>query len=144
MSVLVGVRTTIADRVEALNFTRKEEGTYTSKGPSKTKMRAYTRLLVAKISLKHNVGFIGKELRVAVCHLHFQVANNNQGFRKKNQEFRPWLAAEIKQYGVHVRMGDFNMALFRVVPELRSHGIEAILVSWFPWRAEETHEIMVD
>ena len=97
MSVLVGVRTTIADRVEPLNFTRKEEGTYTSKGASKTKMRAYTRLLVAKISLKHNVGFIGKELRVAVCHLHFQVANNNPGFKKKNIDFWPWLAAEIKK-----------------------------------------------
>ena len=36
------------------------------------------------------------------------------------------------------------MSLFRVVPELRSHGIEATLASWFPWRAEGTADIMVD
>ena len=40
--------------------------------------------------------------------------------------------------------GDFNMSLFKVVPELRSHGIEATLVSWFPWRAPETTDILVD
>ena len=41
-------------------------------------------------------------------------------------------------------MGDFNMSLFMVVPELRSRGIQATLVSWFPWRTEETDETMVD
>ena len=41
-------------------------------------------------------------------------------------------------------MGDFNMSLFKVVPELRSRGVPASLVSWFPWRARGTDEPMCD
>ena len=54
------------------------------------------------------------------------------------------LAQQMKYYDVHVLMGDFNMSLFRVVPELRSRGVQAILISWFPWRAEDNGEVMVD
>ena len=83
VGVLLGVRTAVAEDLHVLNWTRKEEGTYNSK-PLKKKSRAYTRTLIAKITLKNHVGFLGKELRVAVCHLHFQVANNSPGFRNKN------------------------------------------------------------
>jgi len=133
--VLVGVRSAVADSIEELNFTKKLES---------NKSQAYTRTLVAKITMKGNIGYIGRELRVAVCHFHHLVANNKKGFRKKHLEFWPWLADELKQHQVHVLMGDFNMSLFRVVPELRSRGVEAKLVSWFPWRSQETNEIMVD
>ena len=36
------------------------------------------------------------------------------------------------------------MSLFKVVPELRSRGVHATLVSWFPWLSQETQDIMVD
>ena len=144
VSCLLGCRTTQCAGIESLNWIRREEGTYKSKGPSKNTLRAYTRLLVARITLKSNVGGVGKELRVAACHLHFQVANNNKGFKKQHNSFWPELAQQMKYYDVHVLMGDFNMSLFRVVPELRSHGVQATLISWFPWRAEDNGEVMVD
>ena len=143
MSCLLGVRNTHCAGLKTLSWTRKFQGTY-PQGKAKTKMNAYNRLLVVRIALRNNVGGIGKDLRVAVCHLHFQVANKNKGFKKQHQEFWSMLANEMRYHGVHVLMGDFNMSLFRVVPELRSHGIQATLVSWFPWRAEDTDEIMVD
>ena len=36
------------------------------------------------------------------------------------------------------------MSLFKVVPELRSRGVHAALVSSFPWLSQETHDIMAD
>ena len=144
VSCLLGCRTTQCAGLESLSWTRKAEGMYKSKGAAKAKMKAYTRLLVGKIRLKTNVGGIGKELRVAVCHLHFQVANKNKGFRKPHQEFWLDLVSQIQKYEVQVLMGDFNMSLFRVVPELRSNGVHATLISWFPWKAEDTGEVMVD
>ena len=32
-------------------------------------------------------------------------------------------------------MGDFNMSLFLVAPELRSRGVTIDLAAWFPWKA---------
>ena len=34
-------------------------------------------------------------------------------------------------------MGDFNMCLFRVIPELRSRGTTIDLAAWYPWRSLE-------
>ena len=141
-SCLLGVRADCGSGIEMLSWIRKEEGTYYSK--VKTKLRAYTRLLVAKVAMSQNVGFIGTELRVAVCHLHFQVANKNKGFKQKHKDFWPWLADMMRYHRVHVLMGDFNMSLFRVVPELRCYGFQPTLVSWFPWKTEDTGEFMAD
>ena len=142
VSVLVGVRSAVAEKMELLLWDRKYEGDYKCRGGKK--MKAYTRTLITKITLKHNVGWLGNELRVAVCHLHFAVANKNKGFRKNNDSFWPWLAKELRKHAVHVLMGDFNMSLFKVVPELRSRGVHANLCSWFPWLSAEEHVLMSD
>ena len=31
-------------------------------------------------------------------------------------------------------MGDFNMAFFMVVPEMRSRGVKIDLAAWYPWK----------
>lgn len=76
--------------------------------------------------------------------MHFQVANKNKGFRKNNDEFWPWLAATLKKYEVQVLVGDFNVSLFKVVPELRSRGVPASLAAWYPWRTTSTNQPMAD
>ena len=73
-SNLLAVRTAVADGMELLLWERKHEGYYKSRNKQK-QMKAYTRILLAKIMLKHNVGYMGKEMRVALVHCHFQVAN---------------------------------------------------------------------
>ena len=57
---------------------RKQEGNHEGKGEAKKQMKAYARTLMAKIMLKHHVGHMGKELRVAVVHLHYLVANKTR------------------------------------------------------------------
>ena len=44
-----------------------------------------------------------------------------------------WIPEKIKTYEVQVLMGDFNMSLFRVIPELRSRGAVLELGAWYPW-----------
>ena len=98
---------------------------------------------------------MGNELRVAVVHFHFQVANKNKGFRRNNDEFWPWLAYKLKQHNIQVLMGDFNLSLFKVVPELhgtsayigggcRQRGVQVQLAKWYPWRVEGSDEPMAD
>ena len=68
---LLGARTAVAESMELLFWERKFEGLY---GKEK-RTKAYTRTLIGKIALKIPVGYMGKEIRVAVCHLHFQACN---------------------------------------------------------------------
>ena len=72
------MRSAVADGMELLMWERRHEGNYKGKGKRQKQMKAYTRTLMAKIMLKQNVGYMGKELRVAVVHLHYLVANKTR------------------------------------------------------------------
>ena len=99
------MRSAVADGMELLIWERKHEGNYKSKDKRQKQMKAYTRTLMGKIMLQQNVGYMGKELRVANVHLHFQVANKNKGFRRNNDVFWPWLVDKLKQRNIQVIMG---------------------------------------
>ena len=90
--------------------------------------------MIAKVTLPHNLGFIGKEHNVMVVHMHNELANNVHGPQKLEQ-FWDWLSEKIRIYDVKVLMGDFNMSLFRVIPELRSRGLVIDLGAWYPWKS---------
>ena len=110
------------------------KGAYKNKGGNKS--MAYSRLLIAKINLNHQVGHMGRSQVVAVVHMHHLVANSTKGFKKQYLEFWPWLAGALRRFQVDVLMGDFNMSLFRVAPELRSRGLPASLTAWYPWHTD--------
>ncbi len=67
-----------------------------------------------------------------VIHVHNLLANNK--WPKKLEAFWVWLVEKIKEHDVRVLMGDFNMSLFRVIPELRSRGTTVDLGAWYPWK----------
>ena len=52
-------------------------------------------------------------------------------------KFWDWLSQQIENYNVQVLMGDFNMSLFMVIPELRSRGVKIDLGAWYPWKSLE-------
>ena len=101
----------------------------------------YSRSMIAKVTLPSSVGFIGKEHNVMVVHMHNDLANLVHGV-KKLEDFWGWLSEKIQEFKVQVLMGDFNMSLFRVIPELRSRGAVIDLGAWYPWKSLErgTHE----
>ena len=56
---------------------------------------------------------------------------------RKLVDFWSWLLRKICHFKVQALMGDFNMSLFRAVPELRSRGLMVDLGSWYPWKSLE-------
>ena len=97
---------------------------------------AYSRSMIAKVTLPQSVGFLGKEHHVMVVHMHNDLANNVFGPKNLNA-YWDWLSQKIQQCKVQVVMGDFNMSLFRVIPELRSRGAVIDLGAWYPWKSLE-------
>ena len=62
----------------------------------------------------------------------------NMKFRKEvNIEWWDKLATNIREYNVHFLVGDFNMSLTEVVPQLRARGLTIDTCSWYPWLHEE-------
>ena len=72
---------------------------------------------------------------VMVVRLHNEVANGR--WPRKLVYFWEWLSKKICEFKVQVLMGDFNMSLFRVVPELREKGVMIDLGAWYPWKSLE-------
>ena len=130
-SILVAVRNEMGNRLELLDWERRREGRYRRRSGS-GRAEAYSRCLIARVHLDINVGFLGKTHVVMVVHMHNVLANNK--WPTKLQEFWGWLALKVTRHGVRVLMGDFNMSLFRVIPELRSRGVNIDLGAWFPWK----------
>ena len=77
------------------------------------------------------MGFLGKTHVAMVVHMHNELANER--WPSKLLDFWNWLQLKINDFRVQVLMGDFNMSLFRVVPELRSRGLDIDLVG-SPWK----------
>ena len=130
-SVLVAVRNEMGNRLELLDWERRREGGF--KSPSGNgRVDAYSRCLIARVHLGINVGFLGKTHVVMVVHMNNVLANNRWPGKLKG--FWDWLASKVTEHHVRVLMGDFNMSLFRVIPELRSRGVNIDLGAWFPWK----------
>ena len=74
------------------------------------------------------------ELTLASVHLHYMTAKKEvaQGSAALAR-FRDDLARILVTWRVRVLAGDFNMALWQVVPELRARGLCANMAAWRPW-----------
>ena len=120
-SIYLGVRANTGHSLELVSWDRIDHGD-----------GKYTRALFGQITTDDNIGRLGNTHAVGVIHLHHALANNRG---TKLTTFWDLLAQKTK--GVDVIMGDFNMSLFRVVPELRSRGVTIDLAAWFPWKSPD-------
>ena len=130
-SVLLAIRKQMGTALELLSWERRHEGRYRRR-KSGGRAHAYSRCLIVKVLMDQNVGFLGKSHTVMVLHVHNHLANNK--WPAKLKKFWTWLFEKVRDYRVQVLMGDFNMALFRVIPELRSRGLTVDLGAWYPWK----------
>ena len=46
------------------------------------------------------------------------------------------MARLCRDFNVDLLLGDFNMSLWKVVPELRQRDVPARLLAWYPWAAD--------
>ena len=134
-SNLIAVRKSVGYPPRLLFWNRQFEGIYTTK--HKKKGNAYSRCIIAEVNMKFNFGYFGNSLVVMVMHLHNKVANNDKGFRDKLKAFWKWLPEKLKQFEVNIFMGDLNMCLWKVCPELRSSGLKCDLMAWCPWKSND-------
>ena len=140
-SLLIGIREHLCDELKVVGFWRLEVGKYKPRvrsggqkgGPRKIK--AYARIMVAEVTLTYPVSFLGLSHRVMLVHMHNELARGAFGPDKLK---RWWddLAHRIRTTEVRILLGDFNMSLFTVVPELRSRGICIDVCAWYAWKEE--------
>ena len=82
------------------------------------------------------------ELVIVNVHLNNETAKTyiERGLKK----FWDELVAYIIQFGARVLAGDFNMALWEVIPELRARGVHVHLAAWYPWQGPHEQHIRID
>jgi len=114
---------------------------------------AVSRIMIASIKMRHIRGRGGAgddaedldEIRIANAHLHFRTAKrdlNKGGAAYKR--FWDLLATYMATYRPSHLCGDFNMALFAVIPELRARGFQINLAAWYCWQANDEHHVRAD
>ena len=134
-SILIGLRKQVGNTLDLLNWERRFEGTYSvRRGGTHRKVNAYSRSMVVEVTTDQSIGFLGTEHRIMLVHMHNILANGRLGVRKL-EAFWAWLYLKCSHFKVQVLMGDFNMCLFRVIPELRSRGVVIDLAAWYPWKS---------
>ena len=60
------------------------------------------------------------------------------------KEFWDLVACYIMEFAVRLVTGDFNMALWFAVVELRARGFQANLAAWCPWKKSDEAKIRMD
>ena len=148
-SVMIGLRKDMGSHLRLLCFffldeeaRRQLQETYVrSHQPpvAAKKQKSYSRCLIAEVTMDNVIGFLGQTHSVMAMHLHHHMANNH--WPAKLKEFWSWLAEKLREYNVKVMMGDFNMALFEVVPQLRSRGVNIDMVAWYPWKSLRVSDV---
>jgi hypothetical protein len=141
LTVLVAARNGICTNIRSLFYENKMEGSYKENQGKKT---AVTKLVVVEVTMQFPVKFLGNKIRVLNVHLHRHVAKKSKGFAMAYEAFWTDLADYIRKFDMHVLMGDFNMALWQLCPELHKRGIKATVVAWFPWKCKEVGKPMRD
>ena len=154
-SLLIVARASIVQAMRLLLFRLRHDGLYKvktkankkkkEKGKPRKKM-AVTRIMVVSMQMRfyRDAGGGGAVVTVNV-HLHHETAK--KGVEEGSHSLKLFfdeLAEHITKYCARFLAGDFNMALFQVVPELRARGIQINLAAWFPWKKEATQEVVID
>ena len=73
------------------------------------------------------------EISLMTCHLHHHTANKTLSSEPATALKTFWdeVAAAINEFHVRLVSGDFNMALWQVVVELRARGVATQLAAWY-------------
>ena len=136
-AVLIAARKDNCTYVELLDYDINCDHDYRECQKDK---QAYTRMLSCKVGFKQNVGHLGKSVNCMGVHGHSRTMKMQ--WKAVYIKFWDRLAEKIRQYDIEVMAGDFNMSLTRVVPELRSRGLQCDCIAWYPWihKTEKCHD----
>ena len=131
---LVAVRSTYATAVDVLEWHKTIDGTYKGKlskkqrenGTDKREVNAISRVLVVEVTLKQP--WSGRTtVKIANVHLHHMTAKGDGKFKVCSQKWRAGFRGLIERWDIDIAAGDFNMALWKVVPSLRHERVVALV-----------------
>ena len=141
-SLAICARQSVCPGIRLLVFHR------TCDWPYKVKKRikyAVSRIMIASVKMRYfKIRGGGEdeddaegidEINICNAHLHFRTAK--KGLHKGSMAFKDFwdlLARYLAIFGPRYLCGDFNMALFCVVPELRARGFQINLAAWYCWQ----------
>ena len=86
-----------------------------------------------------------QEINICNAHMHYQIAK--RGVNKGASAYCSFwddLAKYLVCHRCRYLCGDFNMALFSVVPEMRARGFQINMAAWYCWQHEEDVRPKVD
>ena len=76
------------------------------------------------------------EIKIANAHMNFRTSTRELG-AASYKRFGDLLAQHMAEFRPSFLCGDFNMALFCVIPELRARGFQINLAARYCWQKEE-------
>ena len=149
-SLMICGRESLVSGMRLLVFHRTRDGSYTvtnKRTKVKTTKIAVSRIMVASAKMRfwrpRGSGEADSdpqdfdEVRLANVHLHCLTAKKElDGGGRAYKTFWDVLARYLAEFRPRILCGDFNMALFLVVPELRARGFQINMAAWYPWKQE--------
>ena len=100
----------------------------------------YTRWNIAEVQWRHEE--IGRQQHRFMCvHLHHTVAKKEPKYVQAFKGCMDSLASRLRRYNVDIFGGTFNAAVWAIVDEMRSRGIELVMIACpKPYRAKSIDE----
>ena len=153
-SLLICARTSIVKGMLLLLFKRRADGLYRpgrqkkerAKRDKKEKRMAWIRVLTVSLKMRF-FKFADKtnELVIVNVHLHPATAKKDvEEGANSLKKFWDELVAYIIRFRARVLAGDFNMALWEVIHELRARGVHVHLAAWYPWQGPHGQHGRID
>ena len=156
-TLMISARQSLVSGIRMLVFHRIKDGTYRVTGKSNKPAKnssAVSRIMIASLKMRfaRNRGGGDDEeddsldqLRVANVHLHFRTAKKElRSGATAWKRFWDLLARYMNEFCPTFLCGDFNMALFSVVPELRARGFQVNLAAWYCWQNDLDPNVRAD
>ena len=134
---LVAVRSTYATAVDVLEWHKTTDGVYKAKltkaqrarKKDKRDVNAISRILVVEVTLKQP--WAGRtKITIANVHLHHMTAKALGAFKRHSQQWWAGFRSIIERYDIDIVAGDFNMALWMVVPMMRPTRVVALVSAY--------------
>ena len=107
-------------------------------------MKAYTRALMATHHVEPTCWIHGQRVAGSCRPFPLSSGKQKQGLPQKQRRVLAMACRQTQATQHPSSHGDFNMSLFKVVPELRSRGVPVQLAAWYPWRVEGEDEPTAD
>ena len=140
-SLLFAVRTSLFSGLKILLYDRTVEARRrrTSKTGSVRMVPKVNKMMVANFVKRfHDRGGGADDVVVLNVHLNNCIAKKDvQGDAEALHRFWERMCHYIMKYKVRFLVGDFNLALWIVIPEMRARGMLINLLAWQPWNVQD-------